>query len=214
MLEVKLDIVNKKEYEESDTYKEIKIVFPRDIEDLRKDFKYLDLDYDNYTIQDTHILECEFKDNSQSEFAADISNVVNKVIESAGDNGYTTPFQDLKRLHEVLNNLNPNDRNKLLAILEVDEDIIQNIKDVIKYAENTKYFELINTYSYSGLAKKLVNDGDIKKDDLLEYIDLDKLGRDYSECRRMTKTEYGFLEGYFDLSAYKLKGNEEEEEFE
>ncbi len=48
MLFVRIDMVNKKEYEESEIYREIKIVIPRSSEELEKDFKYLNLDYGNY----------------------------------------------------------------------------------------------------------------------------------------------------------------------
>ena len=45
MVYIRLDIVNKEEYETSDIYREIKILIPRDSEDLERDFEYLGLDY-------------------------------------------------------------------------------------------------------------------------------------------------------------------------
>ena len=48
-------MVNKKEYEESEIYKEIKIIIPRSREELEKDFDYLGFNYNMYTTQDTHI---------------------------------------------------------------------------------------------------------------------------------------------------------------
>ena len=57
MLIAKIDMVNKKEYEESEIYKEIKIIIPRSREELEKDFEYLGLNYNKYTTQDTHIKE-------------------------------------------------------------------------------------------------------------------------------------------------------------
>ena len=35
----------------------------------------------------------------------------------ASDSGYTTPFNDMKVLHELLNNIKISDRDKLLAVL-------------------------------------------------------------------------------------------------
>ena len=80
MLFIRIDMVNKKQYEESEIYKEIKIVIPRSSEELEKDFKYLDLEYENYTIQDTHIKECEFIDNKDPAFSASISKAMNDLI--------------------------------------------------------------------------------------------------------------------------------------
>ena len=40
MVYIRLDIVNKEEYETSDVYREIKILIPRDSEDLERDFEY------------------------------------------------------------------------------------------------------------------------------------------------------------------------------
>ena len=40
MVYIRLDIVNKEEYETSDIYREIKILIPRDSEDLERDFEY------------------------------------------------------------------------------------------------------------------------------------------------------------------------------
>ena len=38
MLIARIDMVNKKQYEESEIYKEIKIIIPRTSEELKKDF--------------------------------------------------------------------------------------------------------------------------------------------------------------------------------
>ena len=44
---LRIDIVNKNQYETSENYKEIKILVPNDSIELEKDFKYLGLDYYN-----------------------------------------------------------------------------------------------------------------------------------------------------------------------
>ena len=80
MLIARIDMVNKKQYEESEIYKEIKIIIPRTSEELKKDFEYLDLDYENYTIQDTHIKECVFMDRDDEDFAVNISSYVNNIL--------------------------------------------------------------------------------------------------------------------------------------
>jgi len=47
MIYIRIDIVNKVQYEESEYYKEIKILIPKDSEELEEDFEYLGLDYRN-----------------------------------------------------------------------------------------------------------------------------------------------------------------------
>ena len=214
MLFVRIDMVNKKEYEESEIYREIKIVIPRSSEELEKDFKYLNLDYGNYTIQDTHIKECEFIDNKDSAFSTSISKVVNDLITRAKASGYTTPFQDMKKFYSIIKEIDSYERDKLLAIMIVKKEQINNIKDAIKYAQNINCFNLTEAYDNEELARKLIYDSEIDIEDLMDYADLDRLGREYSEDKNMARTEYGYLEQECDLKEYTLQQNEEEEEFE
>lgn len=212
MLFIRIDMVNKKQYEESEIYKEIKIVIPRSSEELEKDFKYLDLEYENYTIQDTHIKECEFIDNKDPAFSASISKAMNDLIARANDSGYTTPFQDMKKFYNITKKIDSYERDKLLAIFEVKKEQINNIKDAIKYAQNINCFNLTEAYDNEELARKLIYNGEIDIEDLMEYADLDRLGEEYSEDKNMTRTEYGYLNQECDLKEYILQ--EKEEEFE
>lgn len=212
MLFIRIDMVNKKQYEESEIYKEIKIVIPRSSEELEKDFKYLDLEYENHTIQDTHIKECEFIDNKDPAFSASISKAMNDLIARANDSGYTTPFQDMKKFYSIIKKLDSYERDKLLAVMEVKSEQINNIKDAIKYAQNINCFNLTEAYDNEELARKLIYNGEIDIEDLMEYADLDRLGEEYSEDKNMTRTEYGYLNQECDLKEYILQ--EKEEEFE
>lgn len=212
MLFIRIDMVNKKQYEESEIYKEIKIVIPRSSEELEKDFKYLDLEYENYTIQDTHIKECEFIDNKDPAFSASISKAMNDLIARANDSGYTTPFQDIKKFYSIIKKLDLYERDKLLAVMEVKNEQINNIKDAIKYAQNINCFNLTEAYDNEELARKLIYNGEIDIEDLMEYADLDRLGEEYSEDKNMIRTEYGFLNQECDLKEYITQ--EKEVEFE
>lgn len=213
MLFIRIDMVNKKQYEESEIYKEIKIVIPRSSEELEKDFKYLDLEYEDYTIQDTHIKECEFIDNKDPAFSASMSKVMNDLIVIANDSGYTTPFQDMKKFYGIIKKLDSYERDKLLAVMEVKNEQINNIKDAIKYAQNINCFNLTEAYDNEELARKLIYNGEIDIEDLMEYADLDRLGKEYSEDKNMTRTEYGYLNQECDLKEY-ISQEKEEEEFE
>lgn len=96
----------------------------------------------------------------------------------------------------------------------VKKEQINNIKDAIKYAQNINCFNLTEAYDNEELARKLIYDGEIDIEDLMDYADLDRLGREYSEDKNMARTEYGYLEQECDLKEYTLQQNEEEEEFE
>ena len=206
---IRLDIVNKRQYEESEYYKEIKILIPKDSEELKKDFDYLGLDYSNLNIQDTHIKECEIICKDDPTFSTALSNELNRLIDRANDSGYTTPFNDMIEFYKITKEFCLDDKDKLLSILEAKREVISNIKDAIKFASNINCFELIEAYDNEELGRRLVYNGEIDIEDLMEYADLYRLGKEYSEDKRMIKTEQGYLMQECDLR-YCI---EEEEEF-
>lgn len=193
MIHIKLDMVNKKQYEESEIYKEIKILIPRSVEELKEDFKYLDLDYMNLTIKDTHILKCEFIDRDNKVFCENITKEINNLIIEASKEGYTTPFQDIKKFHNVIKEFSSHEIHKLLAVMEVKKQEIHNIHDVIKFAQNIDSFSLTEAYSNEEFAKALIYNYKIDIEDLMNYSDLNKLGKEYSEFFNINNTKYGFL---------------------
>lgn len=210
MLIARIDMVNKKQYEESETYKEIKIIIPRTSEELKKDFEYLDLDYENYTIQDTHIKECVFMDRDDEDFAVNISSYVNNIICKASKLGYTSPFPDIKNFFNMVRKFDKYEKDKILAILEVKEDEISNIKEIIKYAQNINCFNLTEAYDEQELGRRLVYEGEIDVEDLMEYSDMKRLGKEYAREKNMTHTQYGYLQQEKDLTNFIEKDNEEE----
>ena len=210
MLIARIDMVNKKQYEESEIYKEIKIIIPRTSEELKKDFEYLDLDYENYTIQDTHIKECVFMDRDDEDFAVNISSYVNNIICKASKLGYTSPFPDIKNFFNMVRKFDKYEKDKILAILEVKEDEISNIKEIIKYAQNINCFNLTETYDEQELGRRLVYEGEIDVEDLMEYSDMKRLGKEYAREKNMMHTQYGYLQQEKDLTNFIEKDNEEE----
>ena len=210
MVYIRLDIVNKYQYQESEDYKEIKILIPKDSEELEKDFNYLGLDYKNLNIQDTHIKECEIICRDDPTFSSNITDEINRLIARASESGYTTPFNEMKKFHKIISDFCSEDRDKLLAILEAKREVISNMKDAIKFASNINCFELIEADNNEELGRRLVYNGEIDIEDLMEYADLDKLGEEYSDYKGMVKTEQGYLMQECDLR-YSL---EEEEELE
>lgn len=210
MLIARIDMVNKKQYEESEIYKEIKIIIPRTSEELKKDFEYLDLDYENYTIQDTHIKECVFMDRDDEDFAVNISSYVNNIICKASKLGYTSPFPDIKNFFNMVRKFDKYEKDKILAILEVKEDEISNIKEIIKYAQNINCFNLTEAYDEQELGRRLVYEGEIDVEDLMEYSDMKRLGKEYTREKNMTHTQYGYLQQEKDLTNFIEKDNEEE----
>ena len=217
----RIDIINKKQYEESERYKEIKITFPKDEEELKKDFEYLELNYHNLTIQDTNIVECIFIDREDEDFAFDLSSAIKKVINNIDEIGETIPFQDIEKFYNIVKNLDTFEKDKLLAIMEGMKKQIHNIKDAIKYAQNIDCFNLTEADDNESLARRLVYEGDIDIEDLMEYADMYKLGKDYAEDKNMIQTEYGYLNQERDLKEFVIPKNKndiykemEDEEFE
>lgn len=211
MVYIRLDIVNKEEYETSDIYREIKILIPRDSIDLERDFEYLGLDYRNLDIQDTHIKECEIICKDDPAFASDLSDEINLLIARASDSGYTTPFNDMKEFYKILNSIEIGDRDKLLAVLKVERERINNIKDAIKFSSNIdEYYLDGDSNSPEDYAENEIHLGDLHMEDVIPYIDLRTLGKDLIENRNAKLTDYGVLcrmnEG--------MENIQEEEEFE
>ena len=210
MVYIRIDIVNKEEYETADDYREIKILIPRDSEDLERDFEYLGLDYRNLDIQDSHIKECEIICKNDPAFASDLSDVLNMLIDRASDSGYTTPFNDMKVLHQLLDNIKISDRDKLLAVLKTERERIANIKDVIKFTKSIdEYYLDSDSHSLEEFAENEIYLGELHMEDVISYIDLKSLGKDLIKQRNGKLTEYGVL-GRMDEGMENL----EEEEFE
>lgn len=210
MFYIRLDIVNKKEYEElNKDYKEIKISFPKDSEELEKDFEYLGLDYKNLSLQDTHIKECAIICEEDPDFSVNVTGRLNRLIAKASNQGYTTPFNDMKELYNLVYNIQHDDREKLLAILEAEEEKIINIKDVLKYVKNLDSFYLDwASLSNEEYAKNEIHLGELYMEDVLPYIDLETLGKDLIRNRKAILTDYGVL-----CRMDEWITNENEEEF-
>lgn len=211
MINIRLDIVNKEEYEKSEVYREIKILMPRDSIDLERDFEYLGLDYRNLNIQDTHIKECEIICRDDYEFSSNITKEINLLIERASESGYTTPFNDMKEFGELINKIESVDRNKLLAVLKTERENIANIKDVLKYTKKLDAYYLdCDSSTPEEFAENEIHLGELYVDDLIPYVDLIALGTDLIEERNAKLTEYGVLcrmnEG--------MENSQDEEEFE
>lgn len=213
-LKMKLNIVNKHEYEEKEDYREIVIKIPKETEKLEMDFKYLGLDYNNLSIQDTHVLECEVIDTEDPQFSSTMSTEISNIIAKANESGWTSPYQDIKEMFKIIKNFNVEDRDKLLAILETRIEEISNIRDAIKFAHNIDCFELIVADDEEELARRLIYNGDIDIEDLMDYADLSKLGEDYSDDKNMIKTTQGYLMQECDCNLRNEIKKEEEEEFE
>lgn len=210
MFYIRLDIVNKKEYEKlNKDYKEIKISFPKDSEELEKDFEYLGLDYKNLSLQDTHIKECAIICEEDPDFSVNVTGRLNRLIAKASNQGYTTPFNDMKELYNLVYNIQHDDREKLLAILEAEEEKIINIKDVLKYVKNLDSFYLDwASLSNEEYAKNEIHLGELYMEDVLPYIDLETLGKDLIRNRKAILTDYGVL-----CKMDEEITNENEEEF-
>ena len=212
-LKMKLNLVNKHEYEEKEDYKEIVIRIPKEIEKLKEDFEYLGLDYNNLSIQDTHILKCVIIETDDPQISSELTREVTSIIDKANQNGYTTTYQDIKKMFTIINRLDSEDREKLLAVLEMKVEEISNINDAIKYANNLDYFILYSDVELpEDYARRIIKDGEIFIDDIMDYIDLSALGEDYCNENGGRQTDYGLIIETVGINKQSVKQNEEEEE--
>jgi len=212
MLEIKLNIVNKREYEENENYKEVIIRIPKPEEELRKDFQYLELNIDNLSIQDTHINECEIIDSRDPHFSACMSTALNNIILRAKESGYTTPYQDMNKMCKFIKSLNEEQREKLLAVLEYKKEQISNMKDAIKYGINLNDFVFfIGIENPEEYAKELVIASVIDREELIDYLDLRNLGIDYMHMDNARITNFGLI---YEKEEHLKINRDIEEEFE
>ena len=126
----RIDIVNKRQYEESENYKEIIINIPKSDYELEKDFEYLELDYNNLSIQDTHVISCEVIDREHLNYSKDFSKEISKIIERANQNGYTTPFNEIVELYKSIKDFKFEELEKASAILVAKGSNIKHMQDV------------------------------------------------------------------------------------
>ena len=217
-LKMKLNIVNNNEFEEKEDYREIVVRIPNETEKLERDFKYLGLDYNNLSTQDNHVLECEVFETLNPQFASTMSIEISNIIARADEYGYTTPFQDIKSMFNIIKSLNDEDRDKLLAVLEIKKDEIYNMKDAIKYGNNLDCFEYFNNISTNEeYIQELINRKEISLEDVVDYIDMKEMGKAYIYENDGVFTDQGlifetrFIEENTQNTIYK---KEEEEEFE
>lgn len=212
----KIELVNKKEFEESNMYSRVTIYLPTSEERLKEKFRRINLDYDKATIQDTHVTKCEIVNFNDEILASRFNKVMEYEIEKCFENSYTTPFQEIELLCREVKNFDNIRMQKFLAIEEIKDNKINYIHDLVNYASKTSTYNLLpNINDFSDMGRYLVNETGYFDDvSLLEdYIDYYKLAKDYTQkgCTYNGEfTEYGYLMKKENLE----KEQEEEEEFE
>lgn len=213
----KIELVNKKEFEESDMYSRVTIYLPTSKEELKEKFKRINLDYDKAIIQDTHVTKCEIVNFNNEILASRFNKVMEYEIEKYFRNSYTTPFQEIELLCKEVKNFDNIRMQKFLAIEEIKNNKIKYIHDLVNYASKTSNYNLLpDINGFSDMGKYLVNETRYFNDvSLLEdYIDYYKLAKDYTHYGLIYNgifTEYGYLMEKEDLDRNQKK---EEEEFE
>lgn len=215
---LKIEVVNKKQFEESSMYSKVTIHLPTTKEKLEEKFKLINLDYNKLTIQDTHITKCEIVNFDDEILSNRFNKVMEYEIEKSFNNSYLTPFQEIELLCKEVRNFDNIRMQKFLALAEVKDSKINYIHDLIDYASKTSKYNLLpNINDFYDMGKYLVNEtGHFDDVSLLEdYIDYYKLAKDYTQkgCTyNGLFTEYGYLMEKEDLDRNQKR--EEEEEFE
>lgn len=226
-LKMKLNIVNKKEYEENEDYREIVIVIPKEKEELEKDFKYLGLDYKNVDVkQDIYVLNCEVIDTENSNFSTLLTTELSNIIDKGKAMNYITSYQDAHDLLYELKFLSDEHKESLLAILEAKKEKIYAVRDVVKCTELLDLFDVYdNINNNEEYALKLIEHHRVKLKDIVDYIDLNAMGGSYINKKNGAFTARGLVLSCYNFENYLEKrksqeetdtreSEEEEEEFE
>jgi hypothetical protein len=217
---LKIEVVNKKEFEESSMYSKVTIYLPTTKERLEEKFKLINLDYNKLTIQDTHITKCEIVNFYDEILATRFNKVMEYQIEKYFKNSYTTPFHEIELLCNEVKNFDNIRMQKFLAIEEIKDNKINYIHDLVNCAKQTSKYNLLpNVNDFFDMGKYLVNEtGHFDDVSLLEdYIDYYKLAKDYTQkgCTYNGKfTEYGYLMEKEFIEKENKEESENEEEFE
>lgn len=219
-LKMKLNIVNKYEYQDNENYREIVIKIPEKSEKLERDFKYLGLDYNNLSIQDTHILDCKVIETEDPYFSELMTTKLLNIIDRASESGETTPYQDIKSMFSIIKTSGSKDRDKLLAVLEIKREQIVNMKDAVKYGNNLECFKFFNNINtYEEYAQEMIDNQDVSLEDVTDYINLLELGEAYVNGNDGIFTKHGLIfetdsiDGSMQNTIKNMEEKEEEGEF-
>lgn len=218
----KIEVVNKKEFEESSMYSRVVICIPTSKEILKEKFKRINLDYDKLTIQDTHVTKCEMVNFCDGILLDRFNKVMDYELDKFGKESYTTPFQEIELLSKEIKNFDSIRMQKFLALTEIKDNEIKNIHDIVSYAKQTINYNLLPCVNdLTDMGRYLVNEtGYFDEVSFLEdYIDYYKLAKDYTQkgCTYNGEfTEYGYLMEKEFIKEKETKNivNEEVEEFE
>ena len=215
---LKVEVVNKKEFEESSNYSKIIVYLPSTDEVLKEKFKRINLDFDRLTIQDTHITKCEIVNFEDYILAERFNKVVEYELDKFSNNSYTTPFQEIELLCKEIKKFDNIKMQKFLALEEIKDKNINYIHDLVECAKQISNYELLpNVNDLNDMGKYLVNEtghfDDISF--LKDYIDYYKLAKDYTRegCTYNGDfTEYGYImKKEFEENIENKKESEEEE---
>ena len=215
---LKVEVVNKKEFEESSNYSKIIVYLPSTDEVLKEKFKRVNLDFDRLTIQDTHITKCEIVNFEDYILAERFNKVMEYELDKFSNNSYTTPFQEIELLCKEIKKFDNIKMQKFLALEEIKDKNINYIHDLVECAKQISNYELLpNVNDLNDMGKYLVNEtghfDDISF--LKDYIDYYKLAKDYTRegCTYNGDfTAYGYImKKEFEENIENKKESEEEE---
>ena len=215
---LKVEVVNKKEFEESSNYNKIIIYLPATDEVLKEKFERVNLDFDRLTIQDTHITKCEIVNFEDYILAERFNKVMEYELDKFSNNSYTTPFQEIELLCKEIKKFDNIKMQKFLALEEIKDKNINYIHDLVECAKQISNYELLpNVNDLNDMGKYLVNEtghfDDISF--LKDYIDYYKLAKDYTRKGYTYNgefTEYGYImKKEFEENIENKKESEEEE---
>lgn len=212
---LKVEVVNKKEFEESSMYSKVIIYLPAMDKILKERFARINLDYDKLTIHDTHVTKCEIVNFTDEILLDRFNKMMEYEIEKFFKKSYLIPFQEIELFCKKVKEFDNITMQKFLALTQVRDSEINYIHDLVNCTKHTKNYNLLpQVNDLYDMGKYLVEETGYFDDasDLTDYIDYYKLAKDYTKngCTYSGKfTEYGYL-----MKKEKLEKEQENEEVE
>lgn len=218
---LEIEVVNKKQYDETYNCSRVIVCLPIDDERLKEKLELLNLKYDELEMDDTHITFCRlvnFNNEKLSDgFDFEIEKIIYKVSEKLGK---TISLNAMIELSNEITKFNNIEIRKFVSVLEAKENIISDFDQVVEYAKNIRQYEVIpDITNHEEMGKYLVNETGHFDDvsTLDDYINYEKLSKDYTEKGYTYAgdfTRYGFLIKKEELEMINASDSKEDEEFE
>lgn len=195
----KIEIANRKEFEESQMYSRVTIYLPTSKEILKEKFQKINLDYEKLTIDDTYVTKCEIVNFNNENLSYEFNEMIKEKIRKSTIEDHYIPFQEVELLCEEVKNFDNIRMKKFLALIYTQENQANDMYELVKCAKATKKYELLpEVKNLTDMGRYLVEETGYFNDVsfLEDYIDYYTLAKDYTQkgyTHNGSFTKHGYL---------------------